>query len=135
IVTSCSPSTKATKQATSSTPIVMAAVADPVSQHLIASLAKPGENVTGLSSQAEEVVPKMLELLASMLPRPAPPIAVLFHTGSAVHAQMWQRLDAPARQLNLKLVRIDVARGAELPAAFETAVTAQAGALLVLHDD
>ena len=135
IVTTCSPSTKAVKQATSSTPIVMAAVADPVSQHLIASLAKPGQNVTGLSSQGEEVLPKMLELLASVLPRPVPAIAVFVNTTNAVHELMWQKLARPAQQLNLKLIRVDLARGADIPAAFESAAAGQAGALLVLPDD
>ena len=135
IVTTCSPSTKAMKQATSSTPIVMAAVADPVNQHLIASLARPGQNVTGLSSQGEEVLPKMLELLASVLPRPVPAIAVFVNTSNPVHPLMWQKLEGPAQQLNLKLLRVDLARGAEIPAAFEAAAGAQAGALLVLPDD
>ncbi len=135
IVTTCSPSTKAVKQATSSTPIVMAAVSDPVNQHLIASLAKPGQNITGLSSQSEDLLPKMLEFLASVLSRPAATIAVFVHTTNPVHSLMWQKLEGPARQLNLKLVRVDLARGADVPAAFDAAVRAQADAIFVLPDD
>ena len=70
VVTTCTPSTRAARQASASTPIVMAAVADPVGQRLIASLARPGANVTGLSSQAEVILPKMMELFSSVLPKP-----------------------------------------------------------------
>jgi putative ABC transport system substrate-binding protein len=59
VVTTCTPSTRAAQQVLGSTPIVMAAVADPVGQHLIASLARPGANITGLSSQAEDIMPKI----------------------------------------------------------------------------
>ncbi|MEO6626125.1 MAG: ABC transporter substrate binding protein [Burkholderiaceae bacterium] len=70
IVATCTPTTRAAQQAVGSTPIIMAAVADPVGQHLIASLARPGANLTGLSSQAEHIMPKMLQLFAGILPRP-----------------------------------------------------------------
>ena len=76
IVTTCSPTTIAAKRATSATPIVMAAVSDPVGQNIISSLAKPGQNVTGLSSQAEDLLAKRLELLTVMIPKPAT-VAVL----------------------------------------------------------
>ena len=66
----------------------MAAVADPVGQHLIASLAKPGANITGLSSQAEDIMPKMLALFASVLPKPTT-VAVLADARSEVHPRMW----------------------------------------------
>ncbi len=69
VVTTCTSSTRAARAATASTPIVMAAVADPVGQKLIASLARPGANITGLSSQAEDILPKMIELFSSVLPR------------------------------------------------------------------
>src|SRR5206468_6993177 len=69
ILTTCTPSTRMMKEATSSTPIVMVAVSDPVRQGIIASLAKPGQNVTGTSSQAEDLLAKRLELLAPLLPK------------------------------------------------------------------
>jgi len=136
VVTTCTPSTRAAKQATGSTPIVMAAVADPVGQSLIASLARPGANITGLSSQAEDIMPKMLELFASVLPRPMT-VAVLTEARSDVHPRMWQALGPIAQTLNIKLVRINVGRPPEvqLPAAFETAVREKAGAIFVLPDE
>ncbi len=134
IVTTCTPSTRAARQATASTPIVMAAVADPVGQKLIASLARPGANITGLSSQAEDVLPKMMELFASVLPKQTT-VAVLAETRSDVHPRMWQALGPLAQKLNLKLVKVDVARPVDLPIAFETALREKAGAMLVLPDE
>ena len=136
VVTTCTPSTRAAQQAIGSTPIVMAAVADPVGQNLIASLARPGANITGLSSQAADIMPKMLELFASVLPRPTT-VAVLTDAGSDVHPRMWQALGPAAQTLKIKLVKIDVGRPSDvhLPAAFETAVREKAGAIIVLPDE
>ena len=136
LVTTCTPSTRAAQEATGSTPIVMAAVADPVGQHLIASLARPGANITGLSSQAEDIMPKMLELFASVLPRPIT-VAVLTEARSDVHSRMWQALGPVAQTLKIKLIKIDVARPSDvhLPAAFETAAREKAGAIFVLPDE
>ena len=136
VVTTCTPSTRAAQQATGSTPIVMAAVADPVGQNLIASLARPGANITGLSSQAEDIMPKMLELFASVLPRPTT-VAVFTEARSDVHPRMWQALGPIAQTLNIKLVKIDVGRPSDvhLPAGFETAVREKAGAIFVLPDE
>ena len=136
VVTTCTPTTRAAQQAVGSTPIIMAAVADPVGQHLIASLARPGANLTGLSSQAEDIMPKMLELFASVLPRPTT-VAVLADAGSAVHPRMWQALGPLAQSLKIKLVKIDAGKPADvgLPAAFETAVREKADAIFVLPDE
>jgi putative ABC transport system substrate-binding protein len=114
----------------------MAAVADPVGQHLIATLARPGANVTGLSSQAEDIMPKMLELFASVLPRPTT-VAVLSDAGSEVHPLMWRALVPVAQALEIKLLKIDVGRPFDvaLTAAFETALREQAGAVFVLPDE
>ena len=137
VVTTCTGTTRAAQQAIGgSTPIVMAAVADPVGQKLIASLARPGANITGLSSQAEDIMPKMLELFASVLPKPTT-VAVLTDARSDVHPRMWQALGPVAQTLKIKLVKIDVGRPSDvqLPAAFETAVRENAGAIFVLPDE
>ena len=136
VVTTCTPSTRAAQQAFGSTPIVMAAVADPVGQKLIASLAKPGANITGLSSQAEDIMPKMLELFASVLPRSAT-VAVLVDATSEVHPRMWQALVPVAQALNIKLLKMDVGRPIEvaLPAAFALALPEKADAIFVLPDE
>ena len=136
VVTTCTPTTRAAQQALGSTPIVMAAVADPVGQHLIASLARPGANTTGLSSQAEDIMPKMLELFASVLPRPTT-IAVISDATSEVHPRMWRALVPVAQALNIKLLKMEVGRpiDAALPAAFARALREQAGAVFVLPDE
>ncbi len=136
VVTTCTPSTRAAQLALGSTPIIMAAVADPVGQHLIASLARPSGNLTGLSSQAEDIMPKMLQLFASILPKPTT-VAVLTDTKSDVHPRMWTALGPVAQTLNLKLVRIDVGRPSDvhLPAAFDTAAQQKVGAIFVLPDE
>ena len=134
VVTTCTPTTRAARQASASMSIVMAAVADPVGQRLIASLAKPGANITGLSSQAEDILPKMMELFSGVLPKPAT-VAVLMQGGSDVHPRMWQQLVPIAQALELRLVKIDVADSASLPAAFDTALREKATAVFVLPDE
>src|SRR5437763_8480401 len=136
VITTCTPSTRAAREATSSTPIVMAAVADPVGQNLIASLAKPGANITGLASEAEDILPKMMEVFTSIVPKPGK-IAVLLESRSDVHPRMWQALEPIAQALKVKLIRIDVRSPADvnLPIAFQTAVEQKADAVLVLPDE
>lgn len=134
VVTTCTPSTRAAKQAIASTPIVMAAVADPVGQGLIASLARPGANITGLSSQTEDILPKLMELISGVLPRSAT-VAVLAESRSEVHPRMWQALAPIAQGLKLKLMKIEVESPADVMAAFDTAGRARAGAVLVLPDE
>lgn len=141
VITTCTPTTRAAQQAfgstPDSTPIIMAAVADPVGQQIIASLARPGANITGLSSQAEDIMPKMLGLFASVLARPTT-VAVLVDANSAVHPRMWRALQPAAQQLEIKLVKVEAGRkpsDVQLPAAFEAAVRESAGAVFVLPDE
>ena len=136
IVATCSPSTNAVKQATatSGTPIVMANVSDPVGQGLIASLARPGGNITGRASQADETLPKMLELFSAVLPKAAR-VAVLHNTRNPVHPRLWRELQQAGKGLDMTLVRVDVAGAKDYPALFETMARERLGALLVLPDD
>jgi len=136
VVTTCTPSTATAKSVMASTPIIMAAVADPVGQGLIASLARPGGNVTGLSSQGEELLPKMMELFLRVLPR-QPSVAVLMYAHNPVHPRMWQKLNesAAVRALGVRMLRAEFAGGADLPNVFEKALGAGANALFVLGDD
>jgi putative ABC transport system substrate-binding protein len=134
ILTTCTPSTRIMKEATSSTPIVMVAVSDPVRQGIISSLANPGQNVTGTSSQAEDLLAKRLELLAPLLPK-STTIAVLMNANNPVHALGWQRLESTAREMNLNLLKVELTKSDDLPAAIDAAVRARAGALFVMPDD
>ncbi|MEO7726932.1 MAG: ABC transporter substrate-binding protein, partial [Burkholderiales bacterium] len=134
IVTTCSPSTRVAKSAAGSTPIVMVAVSDRIGQNLIASLARPGQNVTGLSSQAEELLPKRLELIATLIPRAAT-IAVIANGNNPVHALGWHKLESAAQQLKIKLLKIEVRGPANIAMGIEAAARANAGALLLMPDD
>jgi putative ABC transport system substrate-binding protein len=84
IVTTCTPSTRAARSATQRIPIVMVAVADPVGSALVKSLAQPGINITGRSSQSHEIVAKMLSLYLRAAPR-VQSIAVLVNTNIIAH--------------------------------------------------
>ena len=136
IVSTCSPSTAAVKQATSNSgiPVVMAVVSDPVGQDLIASYGHPGGNITGLSSQGEDTLPKMLQYLFEVLAS-GTRIAVLYNTSNPAHPRLWQGLEQAGSKLGTNLVRIDVAGRRDLAAAFDTIKRERLGALLVLPDD
>jgi putative ABC transport system substrate-binding protein len=136
IVSTCSPSTAAAKEATSrsGTPVVMAFVSDPVGQGLIASYKRPGGNITGLSSQYEDALPKMLQYLSQVVPV-GTRVAILFNTNNPVHPRLWQLLEKASKGSGMNLVRIDVSGRADFAAAFDTISRERLGALLVLPDD
>lgn len=134
VVTTCTPSTRAARQASASTPIIMAAVADPVGQRLITSLVRPGANITGLSSQAEDILPKMLEMFSGVLLKPAT-VAVFAQERSDVHPRMWLQLAPIAQALKLRLVKIEVTYAADLSVAFDKVLREKANALFVLPDE
>lgn len=134
IVTGCTGSTRAVQRATESTPIVMASVADPVGQGFVKSLAQPGTNVTGRSSQSRALLPKMLELFTTAVPG-ARRIAVLVNVLNTVHETLWADAVAAAAPLGINLLRVDVRGPAGLDAALATLAASHADALLVLPDD
>ena len=139
IVTTCTPTTRAARNATSSIPIVMVAVSDPVAALFIESLARPGTNVTGRSSQSNDIVPKMLGLFARAVPK-ADPLAVLVNVNNPAQEALWRDTAQAAEALKLNLQRVEVrsaenVRGEDLPAAFERAAQGRAGGVFVLPDD
>jgi putative ABC transport system substrate-binding protein len=120
IVTGGEQAILAAKRATSTIPIVMGASNDPVAAGLVASLARPGGNVTGMTIVSPELSRKRLELLKEVLPR-ASRVAVLHNPGSPGTAlDLTQTRDA-ARRLGLTLHEVEVRRPAALEAAFVTA--------------
>lgn len=133
VVTTCTPSTQAMKGQSSSTPIVMVVVADPVGQGLIASLARPGSNITGTSSQAEDILPKMLELFAAVLPKNAP-VAVLADRRNPVHARLWEQALKAGSAVGLRLTRYEIGSSDEIDGAIDAAVREGAAALFALPD-
>jgi putative tryptophan/tyrosine transport system substrate-binding protein len=120
------------KNATQSIPIVMFSP-DPVGLDLVASLARPGGNVTGLSYLNEAISGKRLELLNELLPGLVR-VAVLRNPTGIHHAVFWQETEAAARKLGVALQPLDVRGPEDFEAAFTTAKQGNAQALLVFDD-
>ena len=120
----------AAKRVTQSLPIVMSPAADAASDGLVASLGRPGGNVTGVSIQMEESTGKRLQLLREMVPK-ATRMAILWSVNTKAQLDVAQ--DA-ARQLGVQLQPLEVASADSIPAAFEAAVQGRAEALVVTMD-
>jgi putative tryptophan/tyrosine transport system substrate-binding protein len=130
ILTRGTPATLAAKSATSEIPIVMAAVGDPVESGLAASLARPGANVTGLTSATTELAPKRLELLKALVPKMTR-VAVYANLDNVAAAGTWKEAEAAARAMGIEPLLLDVRSPDKIAAAFDDAVRSRADALLV----
>ena len=133
IVTAGTPATLAIKNATVSVPVVMVAVGDPVGTGIVASLAHPGRNVTGLSSIAPDLEGKRLELLREVVPTLSD-VAVFWNPLNLFHTESLQQAHVAAASLGIKLQQVAVRGGDELEAAFAAIVKQRTGALLLLAD-
>jgi putative ABC transport system substrate-binding protein len=122
----------ALKQATSITPIVFAFAQDPVAGGLVASLARPGGNVTGLSLQQGDLAGKRLSLLREIVPG-LRRLAVLVNVGSPVIALEMGEVQASGRTLGLEVVPLEIRRTEDIAPAFE-ALRPQADALYAVVD-
>jgi len=132
IVTSATAAIVAAKQATSVIPIVFAAAGDPIGTGLVASLARPGGNVTGLSIQQTDVAAKRLELLREFVPG-LRRLAILANVdGPAVLLDM-REVQTTAHPLGLEVVTSEIRRGEDIAPAFE-ALKGRADALYVCID-
>lgn len=130
IVAENASATRAAMQATSTIPIVMAAVGDPVRYGLIASLARPGGNVTGLSFLTSEMFLKNLELLKEVAPRTAR-VAVLANPSNPGAAPTMADLQRAAPALGITVIQVDVLTPDDFERAFGTIVRERADGLLV----
>jgi putative ABC transport system substrate-binding protein len=131
IVTTGGTSTRPAKEATSTIPIVMAQDVDPVGNGFVSSLARPGGNITGLSTLSPELNGKQLELLKEIVPKLSRVTVFGFSKGPA-NAQAVNETEAAARVLGLHLHHVDVLEPQDFEAAFQAARTARAEAVLVL---
>jgi putative tryptophan/tyrosine transport system substrate-binding protein len=133
LLTVLTPAALALKQATTTIPIVMLGVADPVGSGLVASLAHPGGNITGVTSLAPDLVGKQLEFLKDVLPTVSR-VAVLWNPANPVSVLQVREADVAAQRLGVQLHRVE-ARGPEaFDSAFAAMTRAHAGALLVTAD-
>ena len=129
VIVAVSAAVEAAKDATKTIPIVMGFATDPVGRGFVASLARPGGNITGVSySVGPEIAQKRLELIKEAVPR-ADRIAVL--VGSDTSASTRQETQKAASSLGVKLIDVEV-RQAEYERAFATMVAGRAGALIVM---
>jgi len=131
IVTSGGPTPLAAKKATSTIPIVMTNSVDPVGAGLVASLARPGGNITGNSGLSPELITKMLEILKDAVPKLTRVGHLRSRGGSVTELQM-KELRPAAVALELKLEEIETQPDAKgLESAFQTAKQKQVGAIMV----
>jgi putative ABC transport system substrate-binding protein len=119
------------KEATSSIPIVFVVHADPVGTGHVASLARPGGNITGLANLVVDLAPKLLELLGSAIPR-AKRIAVLWNPDTPSHTRALKAVQEAGRTLGAQLQTVSARTAAELEGAFKTMARARAQAILVV---
>jgi ABC-type uncharacterized transport system substrate-binding protein len=131
IVATGSEGVQAARTATHTIPIVMTYVGDPVSRGFVASLARPGGNVTGVANLADELDIKRLELLKEVVPKIAR-IAVLFNPPQPAHATQLRNLEVAAQSLSVRLQPVAVRGSADFDGAFSTILRERAGGVTML---
>ena len=127
------PAIQAAKEATRTIPIVMAYVTDPLALGLVASLARPGGNITGLSLMAPELVGKRLELLKEVVPRVSR-VALLSNPVNPGNAAQVREAEVAARALGVRLQPLEARDPKQIESAFAVITRERAGALIVLVD-
>src|SRR5262245_6154383 len=132
IVTSGGAPTRRAKEATSTIPIVMTNDPDPVGDGFVASLARPGGNITGLSTFVPEVSGKRLEILREVVPKLSR-VAILGSSGATGYAQTLKEIEPAARAFKMQLQFLDVKHANDIEAAFRAASEGQAQGMLTLN--
>jgi len=133
LVTHAPAGTRAAKRATATIPIVMGAAGDAVASGLVASLARPGGNVTGSSFFFPEINAKRLEVLKEALPRLSR-VGVLLNPDNPANVAMLRAMEETARSVKIQLHAVEVRSPADFEGAFATIVKGRAGALAVYDD-
>lgn len=133
LVTAGTPATLAVKKATTSVPLVMIAVGDPVGTGIVPSLNYPGGNITGLTSISTEMDAKRLELLREVVPTVSY-IAVLWNAASPLQVLAEKQVQAAAQELRMKVLSLGVKTEEDIKDALAVMAREQPDALLVLAD-
>jgi putative ABC transport system substrate-binding protein len=123
----------AAKRATSTIPIVMTAAGDPLGSGLVASLARPGGNVTGMSLMVPDLGGKRLELLKELLPRLSR-VAVLWNAANPYPAIVFKETQAAGRTLGIEVQSLEVRSPDDFDGAFEAAIKQRPDALMTVED-
>jgi putative ABC transport system substrate-binding protein len=130
IVTRGTPAALAAQNATGTIPVVILGVGDPVGQGVVASLAHPGRNITGLSAAVTEIYPKRVQLLRELVPRAAR-MAVLFNMSNPALPPQWKEIETATRSLGIEPHLLDVRTPEDLEPALDAATSDRADALIV----
>src|SRR5262245_8501696 len=130
IVTQGTSGTNPAKRATDTIPIVMAYSADPVGTGLVASLAHPGGNVTGLSEMSPDLAGKRLQLVKEIVPK-ATRVAVLWDRTRPANIAVLEEIETSARQFSIRVQSLAARDAKDIDRAFRSATQERAGALLV----
>ena len=133
IVVSSPQAARAAQRATKTIPIVMAGVSNAVGAGFVASLAKPGGNITGITSQQEEVLGKLIGILHEVAPG-ARRIAILLNESNPSHAVFWAAAQSACAALDLVALRVVASAPAQLGAAVEQIVRQRSQAVVVISD-
>jgi putative tryptophan/tyrosine transport system substrate-binding protein len=133
IVADGTPAIQAAKNATQTMPIIMAVCNDPVASGFVASLNRPGGNITGLSLQATDLTPKRLQLLAEIVPRLSR-VGVLSNPLNRSHAPGLEQMQAATQSLRIELQVAEASAPGKFESAFATIAAARADAVIVLPD-
>jgi putative ABC transport system substrate-binding protein len=133
IVTAGTPAALAVKRSTTTIPVVMAAIGDPIGTGLVKSLARPGGNLTGLVAIAPDLEGKRLELLTQIVPKLLS-VAFLANPANPLHVTSEKQASAAAKALHLKVVFFPVRTDGEFDHAFQAIVGQRSGALIMLAD-
>ena len=133
IVVITGPGTQAVKQATTTIPIVMLGVVNPVEAGLVRSLAHPGGNVTGLSTQQTELFPKALQLLKEMIPKLSR-LAWLWNPTNRAAVAAWKDIQAPAQTMGVALRSVEVRTADDFDSAFSQMIQERPDAVFVGAD-
>jgi ABC-type uncharacterized transport system substrate-binding protein len=130
IVTGGTPSTQAAMKATTTIPIVMVGTGDPLRSGLVASLSRPGGNVTGLTQMGAEVAGKRLQILKDTVPNVSR-VAFVWNRANAAQIPYFNDLQAAARELRLTLQSVEVQEPSEFERAFAEMMRERPDALIV----
>jgi putative tryptophan/tyrosine transport system substrate-binding protein len=134
IIAAGAQATLAVKAATTTIPIIFSIATDPVAEGLVASLNRPGGNLTGITSLNVEVAPKRLELLHQVVPSATSMALLVNPTNTSIAEPFSRALQAAARVLGLQLHVLHASSEREIEAAFATLVQLRAGGLVIMPD-
>jgi putative tryptophan/tyrosine transport system substrate-binding protein len=133
IVTAGTPAALAVKKATSTVPVVMAAIGDPVGSGVVQNLARPGGNITGLSAIAPDLEGKRLELLREVVPHLAN-VAFFLNPANEFHTVSMRQALTAAQALNIRLQPREVSKSEDLEPALASIIKEKPDGLLILAD-